>query len=204
MNALAKPNSAAPSKACETASPERMAAAIQALGPLKPVTEYSRLISPEACDRVIANADAHMTPCSRDQASSLVAQLIHADPGLALDRRDDERERSFQAYALKLHEAFCVFSYAVGLQIVHGGTGVPATVPYRPKPSDVRATGDKIVGHIRDAKTMAQRHKAEAQRRENQRAEQAERQKSCGTAEQRKARVAALMAEFRRATERAA
>ena len=136
------------------------------------MSRSTRLVLPADCDRIIAAVDAQLQPCTQEQASGLVARLIFAYPGLALASRSDEENRDFQRYTLKLHEAFSVFSYAIGEAIVHGGTGVPAAVAYKPQPSDIVAFGKREVGKRLTVKSMAQRHKAAAVRR----AEEAERE----------------------------
>lgn len=195
--ATLNPSAAAPSIPSSKLSPEGLAKAMRLLGNLEPVTAYTRLISPVDADRIVTSVEADLAPCTRSEAATLVAELIGAYPDIAMARRQADGEKDFKLYSLKLYEAFAQFSFAIGKAIVNGGSGVPAICPYKPKPADVVAFGAKERDKRLNTKTMAQRHKAEAQRREAERAEHAAAEKSWGTPEQRKAKVDALMASFR-------
>lgn len=173
-----------------------MAKAIRMFGNLEHVSQATRLIATADADRIEAAIDADLQPCSRDQASTLVAELLGAYPGLVASKDGStESYREFQLYAVKLCEAFKEFSYSVGKAIVHGGTGIPAKVAYKPQPSDVVKFGaierDKRI----NVKTMVQRHRAEAIRR----AEEAEEEQkySRGDPADRAARVKAAVAGFK-------
>lgn len=167
MNELIQSSPAAspPARALPPLSAEGMAKATRLLGTLAPVTDHTRVIAPADCDRIIAAVDDQTKPCTQQQASGFVARLIFAYPGLALAGRTPGEERDFQRYTVKLHEAFSVFSYPIGEAIVHGGTGVPAAVAYKPQPSDIVAFGKKEMEKLRTVKAMAMRHLAEAKRR---------------------------------------
>ena len=173
-----------------------MAKAIRMFGNLESVTYNTRLISPTDCDRIEASIDVDLRQCTGDQASTLVAKLLGAYPGLVASKDGSQASyREFQLYAVKLSEAFKEFSFSVGKAIVHGGTGIPAKVAYKPQPSDVVKFGaierDKRV----NVKTMAQRHRAEAIRR----AEEIEddQKYSWGDPADRAARVKATVASFK-------
>lgn len=160
------------------------------------VTHNTRLINALDCDRIEASIDADLRPCTGDQASTLVAELLGAYPGLVASKDGSQASyREFQLYAVKLCEAFKEFSYSVGKAIVHGGTGIPAKVAYKPQPSDVVKFGTIERDKRINTKTMVQRHRAEAIRR----AEEAEEEQkySWGDPADRAARVKAAVAKFK-------
>lgn len=142
------------------------------LGTLAPVTGQTRLIGAGDCDRIGAAVDEHIRPCTSEQASGLVAKLIYAYPAISLANRTPEEDYNFRLYTVKLHEAFSVFSRAIGEAIVHGGTGVPSIVTYKPQPSDIVAFGKKELEKRLTVKAMATRHKREAERRAEAEAEE--------------------------------
>ena len=161
------------SKPSQPLSREGMQKAVRMLGQIATVDQYTRLISPADADRIIATAERYLRPCTSDQAITLVAQLIAAYPNLQLERRDSAEQKNFQLYSIKLHEAFLMFSYEIGLQLVDGGRGIPSIQAYRPQPSDIRAMGEKLAGKYRDTIAMARLHKQEAFKRAARRAEEA-------------------------------
>lgn len=144
-------------------------------------------------DRIIAGVDDALVPCSRNEAATLVAQLIGAYPDVLMMRDDPSTSKDFKLYTLKLHEAFSQFSLRVGESIVHGGTGLPAQNPYRPKPADVVAFGKKHVDMLINTKSMAQRHLAEARRRREEKAAEAELARRRPSAERRAEQVRELL-----------
>lgn len=162
-----------------------MQKATSLLGKLDEVTEKTRLIQIADAERIIAGVDERMAPCSRNQTATLVAQLIGAYPDIAMMRDDPSTSKDFALYTLKLHEAFSQFSYAIGLAIVHGGTGLPAKNPYKPKPADVIAFGNAERDKLLNTKSMAQRHIAEARRRAQAKAIEAEFERNRPSADER-------------------
>lgn len=148
-------------------------------------------------DRIIAGVDDALMPCSRNEAATLVAQLIGAYPDVLMMRDDPATSKDFKLYTLKLHEAFSQFSLRVGEAIVHGGTGLPAQNPYRPKPADVVAFGKKHVDMLVNTKSMAQRHLAEARRRREEKAAEEEFARNRPSLEARKEQVARLLQAFK-------
>lgn len=111
-------------------------------------------------------------------------------------RDDPSTSKDFALYTLKLHEAFSQFSYAIGLAIVHGGTGLPAKNPYKPKPADVVAFGNAERDKLLNTKSMAQRHIAEARRRAEAKAKEAEFERNRPSAERRAEQVRELLGAF--------
>jgi hypothetical protein len=166
-------------------------------GTLNPVNETTALLRPDDARRIIAALTEDLQPCSKSQATTLVAELVSAYPGLTQVNRNEAERAQFAAYTIKLFEAFSRFSYAIGKAIVHGGAGVPARVNYRPQPSDIVTFGEREELRRQDAKTMAQRHLREADKRERQRADDAILEKSRGSAEQRRRQVETLLAGFK-------
>ena len=164
---------------------------------IRSVSSSERLLAPADIARIVVSVDAQLVPCTRDQATSLVAELFGAYPSLGLDRKRDGNDADFKLYAVKLHEAFSQFSYAIGKAIVNGGTGVPAKTQYRPQPSDVVAFGKAEVERRLSAKTMALRHRAEAERREQARIEEADWERNRPDRERRMAQVAAEIARLK-------
>jgi len=160
---------------------------------IEPVTACTRLIDPDSAARIIATVDRDLQPCTRVQATSLVAELFGAYPSLTVTSRSDEEIRDFKLYTVKMFEAFSMFGFAIGKAAVHGGSGIPAKQRYKPQPSDVvefcKAESERRL----DVKTMAQRHLAESKRRA---AEREEEKRYATTPEQRQ-RVADLAASLR-------
>lgn len=160
------------------------------------VTPQTRLISPIDCDRIEASIDYDLQPCTRDQGSTLVAELLAAYPGVVASKDgSSESYREFQLYAIKLCEAFVTFSFAIGKAIVHGGTGVPSLVQFKPQPSDIVKFGMAEKDKRLNVKTMAQRHREEAKRREREAED--EKKYDDGDADGRKQRVADLIRGFK-------
>ena len=159
------------------------------------VTTHTRLISPIDCDRIEASIDADLQPCTREQGTTLVAELLGAYPDFLNTRRSTEEQRDFQVYALKLLEAFLQFSWSIGKAIVHGGTGIPAKVQFKPRATDIITHGQAEKDSRINVKTMVQRHRAESIRR----AEEAEEEQkySWGDPADRAARVKAAVASFK-------
>lgn len=170
-----------------------MQKATNLLGKLDEVTEKTQLVQIPDAERIIAGVNERMVPCSRNQAATLVAQLIGAYPDIAMMRDDPSTSKDFTLYTLKLHEAFLQFSYSIGLAIVHGGTGLPAKSPYKPKPADVVAFGNAERDKLLNTKSMAQRHIAEAKRRSEAKAKEAEFERNRPSAEQRAEQVRQLL-----------
>ncbi len=191
------PSARAPSIPSLAISETGLQRAIHLLGKLDEVTSRTRLLAPVDAERVIAGVDDRMQPCSRNEAATLVAQLVGAYPDIAMMRDDPSTSKDFALYTLKLHEAFSQFSFAIGQAIVHGGTGLPAENPYKPKPSDVVAFGRKLVARLTDAKTMAQRHLAESKRRREEKAREAEFERNRPSAEERQRQVQEALGRFR-------
>lgn len=164
-------------------------------GNLEMVTAHTRLISPIDCDRIEASIDADLRPCTREEGTTLVAELLGAYPDFLNTRRSPEEQRDFQVYALKLLEAFLQFSWSIGKAMVHGGTGIPAKVQFKPRATDIITHGQAEKDRRINVKTMAQRHRAEAIRR----AEEAEEEQkySWGDPADRAARVKATVANFK-------
>ena len=156
---------------------------------VQPVTYSTPLMAPIDADRLIASVNAALKPCTREQASALVLELIAGYPQLILAKQDADT----RLYQAKLLEAFAKYSHGIGKRIVNGADGIPGKVAFKPQPSDVVAFAEREQDKLRNVLTMAMRHKAEHQRRADDRA----RDQQCGTPEQRKARVAALAAEFK-------
>lgn len=173
-----------------------MQRATSLLGKLDDVTEKTQLVQIPDAERIIAGVDARMQPCTRNEAATLVAQLIGAYPDIAMMRDDPSTSKDFALYTLKLHEAFSQFSYAIGLAIVHGGTGLPAKNPYKPKPADVVAFGNAERDKLLNTKSMAQRHIAEARRRAEAKAKEAEFERNRPSAERRAEQVRELLHSF--------
>lgn len=174
-----------------------MARATRLLGAVQPVNEYTSLISPADADRIAATVDAQLISCTRNEASSLVVELLGAYPEIVLMRNDrtDGAEQSYKLYTIKLFEAFADYSYAIGKLIVDGGKeGVPARQKYRPQPSDIHDCAKIHIGRLQNVKTMALRHKAEAERRAFVKAQEA---REFGDPAERKARIDALVNNFK-------
>lgn len=172
-----------------------MAKAKRLFASVSSVDHTTRLINAGDAGRLIATADALMTPCTPAEAAFLVAELIAAYPQLAMMRAD--KTQDFQLYSIKLHEAFRKFSKEVGKAVVHGGDGIPGKVAYKPQASDVMTFGNAEVEKIARVKTMAMRHRAESDRRRDARLsepviDEAELQR-------RRERVNRLNEEFKRA-----
>jgi hypothetical protein len=174
-----------------------MQKATRLLGKLDEVTDKTQLVHPVDAQRVIDGVDDRMRPCTRNEAATLVAQLIGAYPDIAMMRDDPSTSKDFALYTLKLHEAFSQFSYAIGQAIVHGGTGLPSKSPYRPKPADVVAFGNAERDRLLNTKTMAQRHLAESRRRAEQKAKDEHFARSRPSAEERQRQVQEALGRFR-------
>ena len=164
-------------------------------GNLEMVTAHTRLISPTDCDRIETSIDEDLRGCTREEGTTLVAELLGAYPDFLNTRRSTEEQRDFQVYALKLLEAFMQFSWSIGKAIVHGGTGIPAKVQFKPRATDIITHGQAEKDRRINVKTMVQRHRAEAKRREDE-AEQEEKY-NWGDPADRAARVKAAVANFK-------
>lgn len=173
-----------------------MAKAVRLFGKIEEVTDRTQLLRVEDAHRLIAGVDERMTPCTRNEAATLVAQLIGAYPDLAMMRDDPSTSKDFTLYVLKLHEAFSQFSYAIGLAIVHGGTGLPAKNPYKPNPANVVKFGEAERDKLLAVKTMAQRHIAEAKRRAEEKAKAEHFERNRPSAERRAEQVRELLHNF--------
>lgn len=187
-------NAVVSSTPSSTISPEGMAKAMRLFGDVQSVTERTQLLNPADAHRLIAAVDADLVPCTDAQAATLVAELLGAYPGVLAGK---DGERDFKIYNIKLHEAFKVFSFRIGKAIVHGGTGVPSKQQFRPQPSDVVTFGKAEVSKRLNVKTMCLRHLAEVERREKERAEEADRERSWGTPERRQQVVAKALNSLR-------
>ena len=169
-----------------------MAKAEKSLGEtLVEVTKYSKVYSSGDMMRVIALIEMDSDICTRDESTSLAAALISKCRANAL-AGGPFGESDFKLYAVGIAEAFRKFPASVGYQAVNGGTGLPATLAFWPRPFDIVTFCEQIIGRRRTAKAMAQRHLAEAKRRKE------EPEWKPPTLEE-KARVAAKLAEFKRA-----
>ena len=166
-------------------------------GEVSSVTPTTPLIRSEDADRIIASVDASLRPCTPQQAATLCAELIGAYPALAMQRNDPSFAKDFQLYAVKLIEAFSKYSFEIGKIVVHGADGVPGKVAFKPQPSDVVAAANKELERRQNVKTMAMRHKAEAARRERQKAEEDEIARNRPAYEERKRQVEQLLRPFR-------
>lgn len=170
-----------------------MAKAIRLFGTLRPVDSHERLLASDVVDRIVAACDVELAPCSRDESTTLVAELLGAYPGLRAAAMSAEAQRDFKLYCIKLQEAFLRFSFPIGKAIVNGGTGVPARQKFKPQPSDIVAMGEAEERKRHDLKAMALRHRTEAERRERARAAEVEFERSRGTPEHRAQVVARLL-----------
>jgi hypothetical protein len=174
-----------------------MAKAIRMFGEIATVTPTTSLIRAEDADRIIASVDAGLQPCTPQQAAVLTAELIAAYPSLAMQRTDPSLSKDFQLYAVKLIEAFSKFSFEIGKLAVHGADGVPGRVQFKPQPSDVVAFATRELERRQNVKTMAMRHKAEAERREKLKAEEDDYVRNRPAYEERKRQVEKLLGSFR-------
>jgi hypothetical protein len=169
-----------------------MAKALAMFHEWKPVNEHTRLIHPDGARRLIATVDTDLRPCSRDECTTLVAKLVGAYPELAKRNHDPD----YKVYLNHLFEAFQQFSFAIGQEIVHGGTGLPADLSYTPKPADIVKFGKALVDKRVTARAMALAHLKEYEEREKRRHEDAA--LPTLTAEERKAFVAQMLGKFNR------
>ena len=174
-----------------------MAKAIRLFGTLRPVDSHDSLLASGDVDRIIAACDAELAPCTRDESTTLVAELLGAYPGLRASAMSAEAQRDFKLYCIKLQEAFLRFSFPIGKIIVNGGTGVPARQKFKPQPSDIVAMGEAEERKRHDLKAMALRHRTEAERRERERQAEAAFERSRATPAQRAEYVARLLAQFK-------
>ena len=198
MNALTPRYSALqPPKPFSPISSEGMARAVTRFSVVSPVTEFTPLMVEVDAERMIATVDEYLQPCTRQQAAALVSELMMAYPQIAMQRNDPNSKaaKDLQLYTTKLFEAFASFSYAIGKRAVHGAHGIPGKVAYKPQPSDIVSFAEKEIAKLQNVKTMAIRHLNERRRRDAERKDQNLEQ--YGTPEERKARVAALAAEFK-------
>lgn len=170
------------------------------LGTLAPVTQNGRLIDPQDCRRIIAACDRDMVPCTRDECTTLVAELIGCYPDIQ-QKMAYSRNVDTVIYVAKMNEAMAQFSWAIGKAIVNGGTGLPAKNPYKPKPADIVSFGEAELAKRQNVKTMAQRHLAEAARREKEAADEQRYQDLARTPEERRAAVARIMQTFRKSAD---
>lgn len=187
----------APSTPSSKLSEQGLAKAIRLFSELQPVAENSRLIDPADAARIIAAIDETLKPCSQNEAATLVAELIGCYPELSMAKADAAQSKDFRLYTVKVLEAFSQFSFAIGKAICHGGTGLPAQSPYRPKPADVVTFGKAEEAKRLNAKTMAQRHMAEHARRAAEREEEARFNASRSSPEERARKVQALLGTLR-------
>lgn len=176
-------------------SHEGMAKALRMFGNLEMVTANTRLISAVDCDRIEASIDVDLRPCTREEGTTLVAELLGAYPDFLNTRRSPEEQRDFQVYALKLLEAFLQFSWSIGKAIVHGGTGIPSKIQFKPRATDIITHGQAEKDRRINVKTMVQRHRAEAKRREDEATQ--EEKYNWGDPADRAARVKAAAANFK-------
>lgn len=189
LPAVQNPSQSPSSKASTRLSDEGRVKALAMLGTLRTLADDEPLIPVESCQRVIATMTDDLQPCSPTDAQAFVALLLTAYPSIrqAIDDRD------WRHYNHRLAEAFQQFSPAICRVIVHGGTGVPAKQRYKPQPSDIVECGNAELARIQNAKTMAQRHLLERQRRDTAAAERAAFDASLPTVEQRREQVARLL-----------
>lgn len=174
-----------------------MAKALRVFSRLETVDQRTQLIDPDSAQRIIATVDRDLLPVTREQATSLVAELLGAYPGVKGNLASDEQRRDFQVYTVKLFEAFSAYSFVIGKAAVHGATGIPSKQRFKPQPSDIVDFCEAEKHRRLDVKTMAQRHIAESQRRQRERAEAAELAKGQVSPEQRKAFVEQTLKSFR-------
>jgi hypothetical protein len=173
-----------------------MSKATRLFAKIDEVTERTQLLQPADAHRLIAGVDERLVLCTRNEASILVVQLLGAYPDIAMMRDDPSTSKDFALYIVKLHEAFSQFSYAIGLAIVHGGTGLPAKSPYKPKPNDITKFGEAERDKLLAVKTMAQRHIAEAKRRAEEKAKVEHFERNRPSAERRAEQVRELLHNF--------
>ena len=158
------------------------------------ITQYSRIYNADDMRQIIAIIDANQLPASKDEATSLAAILIAKcrAHGLANGPIGD---RDFKIYAVGLGEAFLKFPATIGQQAVNGGTGLPSTSAFWPKPFDVVQFCKNAMAMRSRAKVMAQRHITESKRRSDEDAER--RRTPEKSVEERRAFVAKVMANSR-------
>ena len=169
-------------------SADQMARAIREFGTLRLLSESERLLAPDAVDRIVAACDAELAPCTRDESTTLVAELLTAHPVL----RGSDLQK-FKLCCIEFQEAFARFSFAVGTATI-----LASTHRKRLRPSDIVAMGEAEERKRHDLKAMALRHRTEAERRERARAAEAAFERSRGTPEHRAQVVARLLPLLRR------
>ena len=140
------------------------------LGKLSAVTSSTQLIHPADVDRIVEAAKRAEIPCTRAEATTLVAEIIAAYPGIKPDSNHPEKLRDFKAYSIKLFEAFSAYSYEIGKLATHGATGIPSINQYKPQPSDIVKFCESKLQPIRNASYMALKHREESRRRAEERA----------------------------------
>jgi hypothetical protein len=173
-----------------------MQRAIDLFSTLAPVTFNTALTPIEDCNRIEEAIDFDLQPCTREEAAKLLTELLYAYPAVAAMKRSQLEAADFKIYSMKLLEALVRFPYVIGKLIVDGGIGVPAKVPYKPQPSDIAKFGNAERDKRINVKTMVQRHRAEALRRE-QESKDDTKYAELGDPEERKARIAAALANFK-------
>lgn len=141
-------------------------------GTMSTVHEHTPLVAEADQARIEATIDQQMAKCTQEQAARLVAQLL-AGAQTQSQNRTHEEERDFKLYVVKLAQAFMEIPFIVGEQAVHGGTGIPSKVPFKPMPSDVIAFAKTQVERLQNVKAMMTLHARERKRRADEKAREA-------------------------------
>jgi hypothetical protein len=151
-------------------STEGMAKALRMFGTIQTVTYATPLIAEVDAARIEAAIDQSLVKCTQHQATTLVVELLGAYPDFVNTRRSEDDERDYKIYLVKLVEAMMQFSPDIGKAAVHGGTGIPAKMSFKPRATDIILFGKAELEKRQNVKTMLARHRAEAERRRKEKA----------------------------------
>lgn len=129
----------------------------------------SALIERDACEAIIAEADAALEPCGDEvgkrQATIMLAVFAGARAGQRQDSPEDAQARDI--YVRAISTALARMPEAVARQVVDD---VVMTHRFgNPLPADITARAEAIMTPIRDAQFIAWRHQREHTRRDAER-----------------------------------
>lgn len=173
------------SRALSTISVEGFKRAAQILDNEAPIGPRTQLLPAEVCKRVIERIDVEPARCDRSDATDFVAALLRCYP--------DFRAHDAKGYALALFDLFAAYPRSIGSRIVDPVSGLPSRLKFTPKIADVKEALEAEVKRRALIRANAVWHMREKERRDEERAKEAEFERNRPSAEQRAEQVRLLL-----------
>lgn len=176
------------SRALSTISVEGFKRAAQILDSEAPIGPRTQLLPVEVCRRVVERIDVEPPRCDRADATDFVAALLRCYP--------DFKAHDAKGYALALFDLFAAYPRSIGSRVVDPVNGLPSRLKFTPKIADVKEALEVEVKRRALIRANAVWHMREKERRDEERAAEAEFERNRPSAEERARQARAAIQMF--------